>query len=37
MNIYQKCTAKPYSFWVNDTTPASDNSLWFRYNFLEKT
>ena len=37
MSIYKKCTAKPYSFWVNDSTPASDNPLWFRCNFLEKT
>ena len=25
MNFYKKCTAKPYSFLVNDTTLASDN------------
>ena len=24
MKIYKKCTTKPYSFLVNDTTPASD-------------
>ena len=29
-NIYRKCTAEPYSFLVNDTTVASDNSLRFR-------
>ena len=23
-NIYRKCTAEPYSFFVNDTTLASD-------------
>ena len=26
MNLYKKCTAKPYSFLVIDTTLASDNS-----------
>ena len=35
MNLYKKCTAKPYSFLVIDTTLASDNSLRFRKNFLE--
>ena len=34
MNIYKKCTAKPYSFWVNDTTLPSDNPLRFRKNLL---
>ena len=29
-NIYRKCTAEPYSFFVNDTTLASDNPLRFR-------
>ena len=29
-NIYRKYTAKPYSFFVNDTTLASDNPLRFR-------
>ena len=29
MNIYSKSTAKPYPFVVNDTTPASDNTLQF--------
>ena len=33
-NIYRKCTAKPYSFFVNDTTLASDNPLRFRKNLL---
>ena len=32
-NIYRKCTAEPYSFLVNDTTLASDNSLRFRIFF----
>ena len=30
INIYKKCTDKPYSFLVNDTTLASDNPLRFR-------
>ena len=34
-NIYKKCTAKPYSPLVNDTTLASDNPLWFRKSFLK--
>ena len=34
MNIYKKCTAKPYSFLVNDTTLASDDPLRFRKNLL---
>ena len=25
VNIYRKCTAEPYSFFVNDTKLASDN------------
>ena len=33
MNLYKKCTAKPYSFLVIDITPASDNSLRFRKIF----
>ena len=36
MNLYKKCTAKPYSFEVIDTTPASDNPLRFRKNLLER-
>ena len=32
INIYKKCTNKPYSFLVNDTTLASDNPLRFRKN-----
>ena len=31
-NAYKKCTNKPYSFLVNDTTLASDNPLRFRKN-----
>ena len=33
MNLYKKCTAKPYL--VVFTTPPSDNSLCFRKNHLE--
>ena len=33
-NIYRKYTAEQYSFLVNDTTLASNNSLNFRKNFL---
>ena len=33
-NIYRKYTAKPYSFFVNDTTRASDNPLRFRKNLF---
>ena len=35
MNLYKKCTAKPYSFLVIDTTLALDNPLRFRKNLLE--
>ena len=34
MKIYKKCTAKPYSFLVNDTTLLSDDPLRFRNNLL---
>ena len=34
-NFYTECTAQPYSFFVNDTTLASDNPLSFRKLFLE--
>ena len=34
INIYRKCTAEPYCFFVNDTTLASDNPLRFRRNLL---
>ena len=33
-NIYIKCTAEPYSFFLNDTTIASDNPLRFRKNLF---
>ena len=35
VKIYKKCTAKPYSFLVNDTTLSSDNHLRFRKNLLK--
>ena len=36
MNLYKKCTAKPYSFLVIDTTLTSDNLLHFRKNIVER-
>ena len=33
-NIYRECTAEPYSFFVNDTTLASNNPLRFRKNLF---
>ena len=33
-NIYRICTAEPYSFFVNNTTLASDNPLRFRKNLF---
>ena len=33
-NIYRKCTNEPYSFFVNDTTLASNNPLRFRKNLF---
>ena len=36
MNLYKKCTAKPYSFLVIDATMGSNNSLRFRKNLVEK-
>ena len=35
VNIHKKCTGKPYSFLVIDTTLASDNPLRFRKLFLQ--
>ena len=35
MNLYEKFTAKTYSFLVIDTTLASEKSLGFRKNFVE--
>ena len=34
-NIYRKCTAEPYSFFVDDTTLASDNPLRFRKSLFD--
>ena len=34
MKILKKCTAKPYTFLVNDTTLPSDDLLRFRMNLL---
>ena len=34
MKIYKKCTAEPYSFFVNDTRLAWDNLLRFRKNLF---
>ena len=36
MNLYKKCTAKPYSFLVINATLAPDIPLRSRKNFLEK-
>ena len=36
MNLYKKCTEKPYSFLVIDTNLASDNPSRFRKNLLER-
>ena len=36
MNLYKKCTAKPYSFLVIYATLASGNLSCFRNNILEK-
>ena len=36
MSLYEKCTAKPYSFLVIHTTIASDNPLCFRKNPVER-
>ena len=33
-NICRKCTAKPYSFLVNDTTLTSNNLLRLRKNLF---
>ena len=35
IKIYKKCTTKPYSFLVNDTTLPSDDPLRFRKNLLK--
>ena len=36
MNLYKKCTAKPYSFVVIYITLASGNPLRFIKNLLER-
>ena len=36
MNLYNKCTVKPYSFLVIDATLAADNPSRFRKNLLER-
>ena len=36
VNLYKKCTAKPYSFLVVDATLVSDNILRFRKNLSER-
>ena len=36
MNLYKKCTAKPYSFLVTDSTLASNNLLHLRNNIFER-
>ena len=36
MNLYKKCTEKPYPFLVTDATLASDNPLRFRKNLSER-
>ena len=36
ISLYKKCTAKPYSFLVTNTTLASDNSSRFEKNLLER-
>ena len=36
MNIYKKCTPKPYSYLLVDITYASDNRLRFRKNLSER-
>ena len=34
--LYKKCTAKPYSFVIIDTTLLSNNPLGFRMNLVER-
>ena len=36
MNLYKKCTEKPYSIFAIDDTLASDNPLCFKKNLLER-
>ena len=37
INLYKKCTAKPYYFLVTDVTLTSSNLLRFRINISERT
>ena len=36
MNLYKRCTAKPYSFWLIGATLKLDNSSHFRKNLLKR-
>ena len=36
MNLFKKCTVKPYYFLVIDTNLTSDNNLSFRKNLVER-
>ena len=36
INLYKKCTAKPYFFLVIDAALASDNLLRFKMNLSER-
>ena len=36
MNVYKKCTAKPYSFLLIDATLGLDNPIRFRKNLSER-
>ena len=36
LNLYKKCTEKPYYFLVTDATLASDNPSRFRKNLIER-
>ena len=36
LNLYKKCNAKPYSFFVIDTMLTSDTPLRFRKNLVER-
>ena len=36
MNPHKKCAVKPYYFLVIDATLASDNTLCFRKNLVER-
>ena len=36
MNLYKKCTEKPYSFVVIVTNLVAENTLRFRKNLLER-